>query len=412
MSKAKKRLLIVEDDEIDRLSFERFVKKEKMPYSCRFACSIAEAKELIKKEEFDAVLLDYILPDGNAFDLFPSLNGLPFILITSEGNEEVAVKAMKSGAYDYLIKDIHGNYLKTIEITIDRALRRKKTEDELVRYREHLEELVKKRTEKLKREIAERKKAERSLKKARDELERRVEERTAELREANKNLKREIKERIQAEMQVKKSLKEKEVLLKEIHHRVKNNMQVILSLLRLQSSQVTDKNSLEILKSSQNRIRTMALVHEKLYQSEDLANIDFGDYIKSLTTNLFHTYMNSSLKVEVNVKAEKIPIEINYAIPCGLIVNELVTNSLKYAFPPSWKGEGRIDIVLRLIDKEDVELIVQDNGIGIPEDINLRESKSMGLSLVHILGEDQLGGRIEVERNGGTKFKIRFSIAK
>lgn len=213
-----------------------------------------------------------------------------------------------------------------------------------------------------------------------------------------------ITERTQAEKQIKKSLREKEVLLREIHHRVKNNLQIISSLLSLQSRYIRDTQYTELLRDSQNRIRSMALIHEKLYQSENLADIDFEGYIRTLINELVRTYNADVDRVAMIIDVEDIPLTIDTAIPCGLIINELVSNSLKHAFPD---GKGEICVVLRSVHGS-IELHIGDNGVGIPEDIDFRMTETLGLRLVTILAEDQLDGDITLDRREGTIFHIRF----
>ena len=167
-----------------------------------------------------------------------------------------------------------------------------------------------------------------------------------------------ITERKQAEEQIKSSLKEKEVLLQEIHHRVKNNMQVITSLLSLQSDTIKDEQYADMFRESQERIRSMALIHETLYQSEDFANIDFDGYLRTLINSLFISYGASPDKISLKIETNDLSLELDYAIPCGLIINELVSNSLKYAFPDERKGE--IKIVLQEISENEMELTVSD----------------------------------------------------
>ncbi len=213
-------------------------------------------------------------------------------------------------------------------------------------------------------------------------------------------LKAEIEERTRAE-------EEKEVLLREIHHRVKNNMQVISSLLKLQSASIEDKRFAEMLKESQDRIGAMALVHEKLYESKDLANIDFNEYIKYLAQTLFRSYAVNREKIRLKLNIERVMLKIDKAIPCGLIVNELILNSLKHAFADGDKGE--IEVSLLFINENEVELAVSDNGIGIPKGMDFNNSRSFGLKLVNIL-TDQIDGKLDLDQSKGTKFQIRFKI--
>ncbi|MBU7016743.1 MAG: PAS domain S-box protein [Theionarchaea archaeon] len=214
-----------------------------------------------------------------------------------------------------------------------------------------------------------------------------------------------ITERRKAEEQIKASLREKEVLLREIHHRVKNNLQVISSLLNLQASHSKDSQYEILLKDSQYRIRTMALIHEMLYQSENLAEINFEEYITSLVTGLVRSY-NAADKVALSVEVGDIPMGIDAAIPCGLIINELVSNALKHAFPDR---NGEIVISLQVTDGR-AQLIVADNGIGISDTIDFRATDTLGLDLVISLAEEQLEGTITLDKTKGTAFTIIFDV--
>ena len=218
---------------------------------------------------------------------------------------------------------------------------------------------------------------------------------------------REITHRKKAEKQLNRSLEEKEVLLREIHHRVKNNLQVTSGLLKLQSANLKDKQALEILNESQNRIRSMALVHDQLYQSQDLANIKFKDYVKDLIQSQFASYGVDPDRISSIIEMEGIFLQIDLAMPCGLIINELVSNSLKYAFPPDKKGQIRV--ALRSINEDELELEFCDDGLGIPIDLDFRKTQSFGLHLVRMLAEGQLEGKIELNRKKGTEFTIRFN---
>ena len=222
---------------------------------------------------------------------------------------------------------------------------------------------------------------------------------------------RDITGRKNDEKQIKQSLNEKEVLLKEIHHRVKNNLQIISSLLNLQSRYVDDKNVFGVFKESQNRIKSMALIHEKLYQSEDITKIDFAEYIKSLTFHLFRSYSIDSNAVELSINFKDILFDVDTSIPCGLIINELVSNSLKYAFPPaphasSYGQKPKINIDIQL-DGEKYVLIISDNGIGFPDDVDFQNTETLGLRLVNIL-VNQINGVIKLDKTKGTSFKIEF----
>jgi two-component sensor histidine kinase/PAS domain-containing protein len=215
--------------------------------------------------------------------------------------------------------------------------------------------------------------------------------------------------RKQAEEQIKASLREKEVLLREIHHRVKNNMQVMSSLINLQARHISNPEAIDILKESQSRIRSMALVHEKLYQSKDLAKINIYDYLSSLAIHLFNSYKIDPNLIHLNLNVDNVFLDIHSATPCGLIVNELISNSLKHAFPEGRKGE--INIELHPLEDRKLELIVKDNGVGFPEGLDFRQTESLGMQLVDMLVH-QLEGTIELLKDGGTEFRIVFEELK
>ncbi len=217
-----------------------------------------------------------------------------------------------------------------------------------------------------------------------------------------------ITERKRAEEAVSNSLKEKELLLKEIHHRVKNNLQIISSLLNMQSRHITDPDALAMFQDSRNRIRSMALVHEKLYRSSDLAHIDFHAYIKTLAHDLFQMHRVHPGDISFIVKVDNIYLNVDLAVPVGLIITELLTNALKHAFSADWKDEKRIAISLSKSQKGEISLVVSDNGVGLPEEIDPQKSQSLGLQLVSIIGEGQLEGDIHVDRSHGTEYRIAF----
>ncbi|ABQ25923.1 PAS domain-containing protein [Geotalea uraniireducens] len=218
-----------------------------------------------------------------------------------------------------------------------------------------------------------------------------------------------ITERIAAEEQTKASLKEKEVLLKEIHHRVKNNLQVISSLLNLQSRHIHDQRDVDMFMDSQNRVKSMALIHENLYQTKNLARIDFAGYIRKLSANLFRSYGININAVNLNLNIADVSLGIDTAVPCGLMINELVSNSLKHGFPQGRKGS--IDIELLTDYAGNHTLIVRDNGVGFPADLDFQSTESLGLQLVGTLTE-QIGGSIVLDRENGTEFRINFKELK
>ncbi len=196
--------------------------------------------------------------------------------------------------------------------------------------------------------------------------------------------------------------REKALLLKEIHHRVKNNLQIIASLLRLSTKYSGDERIEEIFRESQDRIRAMAAVHSMLYKSENFADINFGEYIRETARQLFRSYNTNPEAISLMINAEDVMLSIDTAIPCGLIINELVSNALKHAFPDGRRGEIRIEMRQ---DENGVRIIFEDNGAGFPEGMDFRNTETLGLQLVNMLVA-QLDGAIEMVRNGGTRYVI------
>ncbi|HEY9600605.1 MAG TPA: sensor histidine kinase, partial [Allocoleopsis sp.] len=243
-----------------------------------------------------------------------------------------------------------------------------------------------------KRIEAERQQAEEELRKSKEELEIRVAQRTAELLQRNA---------------------EKDVLLQEIHHRVKNNLSIVSSLLQMQTRRTQDPQAKAILRDSQNRIASIALVHEKLYRSEDFANINFTQYIRDLTIYLFDSYNISERRIQLTIQVDSVSLDLETAIPCGLIVNELVSNALKYAFPG--EREGEIHVIFHESShlseetpKRTFTLSVRDDGIGLPSDFAMKKSKTLGITLVQGLVQ-QIQGTFEITSQQGTEAKVTFS---
>jgi two-component sensor histidine kinase len=215
-----------------------------------------------------------------------------------------------------------------------------------------------------------------------------------------------IAERQRTEETFKASLRQKEVLLREVHHRVKNNLQIISSLLSLQASSIQDPLIREMFMEAQNRVTTMALIHETLYQSSDQGMIDLGAYVRTLADQILRSYGVQAERITLRIQADEVLLDINQAVPCGLLLNELLSNCLKHAFPSDRTGE--ISIELRSDAGRRVTIIVRDTGVGFPAGVDFRDTETLGLQLVCTLAE-QLGGVLELEGDGGTSFKLTFT---
>ncbi len=343
----KLKVLILEDVQFDVELIEYELRRE----GIKFTSKQVETEEEFIKEiydfETDIILADHSLPkfDGvSALEIAKKMSPqIPFIFVSGKIGDEFAVEMLKKGATDYVFK----NNLTKLVPAIKRAL-----------------------TE-------------------RDEL--------AELRRSRN--------------QLEKALKEKEMLLKEIHHRVKNNLMIISNLLELQSHYIKDKTDFDFFRESQNRANSMALIHERLYQSTDLKRIDFGNYIRTLAVDLFDVYTVAPNQIKLSIDVEDIMLDIDTAIPLGLILNELLTNSLKYAFPMTVSDElaneiRNITVKFNKINDKFV-LIVKDNGIGFPQDLDYKNTNTLGLELVNRITK-QIDGIIELDTSNGTEFKITF----
>lgn len=221
---------------------------------------------------------------------------------------------------------------------------------------------------------------------------------------------RDVTEKRKSEEKIRTTLEEKVVLLKEVHHRVKNNLQIISSLLNLQATKIDDEATLAMFDETRNRVRSMALVHDELYHSQDFANVDFSQYIRNLIKGLYSVYNTQTGRVELKVVVEQVSLGMDIAIPCGLLINELISNALKHAFPSTYSGRGYIQISLKRLKEKTIEIVVKDNGIGLPKDFDIKKTESLGLHLVTILAEDQLLGDLNYSSRNGTRFRIRFPI--
>ncbi|HTV31415.1 MAG TPA: histidine kinase dimerization/phosphoacceptor domain -containing protein [Xanthobacteraceae bacterium] len=218
-----------------------------------------------------------------------------------------------------------------------------------------------------------------------------------------------ISDRKHKEERIQSALKEKDILLGEIHHRVKNNLQIVHSLLGLQSTNIKDETVLGMMQEGQNRIRSMALIHETLYKSKDFARVDFRSFLDMLVPTLISSYAVNSERIALSINSSDVLLPINTAIPCGLVVNELISNALKHAFPGDIKGEIAID--LSYDTAETVVLSVSDSGVGIAKTFDIAQTATLGLQLVTML-TDQLAGELTIHRSNPTRFAIRFSVFK
>jgi len=339
-------------------------------------------KALLIPEDYALIFMDVRMHGMDGFEAASLIRAreksaqIPIIFLTAFGeNETIAFKGYSLGAVDFLVKPIAPEILKSkLAVFVD--LHRK---NKILMLQERM------------------------LRSSHDELELRVKERTKQLYEVNEELRSEIVERTRAEDALKESLHEKEILLKEIHHRVKNNLQIISSLLNLQGHYITDKRSMELFEESQARIKSIALVHELLYNKGDLAQMNFHEYLENLLGNLFRTYATSEM-IRFEINADPVDLSLDTAIHCGLIITELATNSLKYGFRN--RDQGLVTISMRASGDELI-LSVEDDGVGLPDDFDYRSTNSLGLQLVTTLA-DQIEAKVDLIRDHGTCFKLTF----
>lgn len=339
------KILVVEDEELIGQDIKFLL--EDLGYEVPdLVPSGEEAIQKAVETHADLVLMDIMLEgDMDGIEAANRINnqyGIPVIYLTAYRNEEIFNRAKLSEPYAYIVKPFEERELKT---NVEIVLNRHKAEQERIK----LTELT-----------------------AKNEI-------------------------------LKRSLNEQETLLREIHHRVNNNMQIISSMLSLQSTQVKDERDLQLFKDSQNRVKSMAKVHERLYQSYDLSTIKFADYCKSLLTDLFSSH-RASPSVRLKLDIEDLSFNMETAIPCGMLINELVSNSLKYAFPDE---QGEITVSLKQYNPSSYLLTISDNGVGIPNEIDFENGSTLGFRLVHNL-TNQLEAKIELINMDGTTFKLLF----
>ena len=233
-----------------------------------------------------------------------------------------------------------------------------------------------------------------------------VDERTVDLKEVNKALAQEVKERKLAEQEAKSYARKQKILLRELNHRVKNNMQIMVSLMNLQAKQVADPVALTALTESQNRIKALAMIHEILYMSENLSSIPFKQYLRKLCRHIAIAYNIDAQSIQIKEQANISNLHIDQAVPLGLVITELITNSIKHAFGDG--GSGVVDVVVNPVEDSIIELCVNDNGVGFSRDMDSEKPGKLGLRLVHRIVEDQLSGSLTMKQNQGTEITVRF----
>ncbi|MCF7929542.1 MAG: response regulator [Spirochaetales bacterium] len=359
-------ILIIDDETLLRKSVRDYL--EDSGYTVQEAENGKTGIELIEQKLPDLVICDLRMPETDGFEVLDYISEhyprTPSIVISGNGIIHDAVDALKRGAWDYLIKPIED--MGILEHAVNTCLERRRLENENEKYRRRLENKVQMRT---------------------------------------RELEEEIQKREERENQIRSSLTEKEVLLIEVNNRVKNNMQLMISILNLQAEYARDEYHRNLFEESLNRLKTMALVHESLYKADDLARINIQSYLEELVGHLVHFYKEEK-DIHLSMSIHPIVCSIRQAIPLGLIVNELVVNALQYAFRGRSKGELYITTTKQ---GDQVEMCIGDDGIGLSEDIDIQKTESLGFQLVVNLSE-QMGAAIDLQRRNGTLFTLTFTI--
>ena len=389
-------ILIVDDNHLNLDLLCRILSKAN--FKIITAMGGIEAIEQVNNQHPDLILLDAMMSDLNGFEVCKLLKqnygtkDIPIIFITSSIDTEKKVKAFELGANDYITKPFQKAEL----------LARVKSQLQVFNLRKTLAKqnciLQKEIDSKYEGEILLLDINER-LASANRFLKQEIENRKA----VELKLQAEIKEREQAEQKVRQSLKEKNLLLKEIHHRVKNNLLIVSSLLESQADYIDDLQAIKMLEDSQNRITSMALIHEQLHCSTSLFEIDIQQYVTALVEHITNSYLTKQIDFQINIQPAKLNIET--AHPCGLIINELISNALEHAFVD--RQQGNIIIKFARDKFGCYNLLLKDDGVGFPAHKNFYQSESLGLELVSTLVE-QLEGKIKMENNHGTQIKITF----
>ena len=399
-------VLIVEDSPTQAEEL-RYV-LERHGYSVLSAKNGKEALVSMRAHKPDLVISDIIMPEMGGFTLCKKIKAekdfldVPVILLTALSDAEDVLKGLECGADDFITKPYDKQYLiRRIQGALFAAGSKKEARPEtgleislgerryfITSGREHILDLLLSTYETA---VMKNRQFSAAL---------------IELKALNERLLHEIAERQRAEENLKDSLKEKDVLLKELYHRTKNNMNVISGLISLQMNAIKDPKIRQMFKEAQDRIHSMALVHEMLYKTKELSKLDLKDYLEQLATFVTGGYKAGN--ISLNLELDSVPVSLYVATPCGLIVNELLSNSLKHAFPDR---SGQINLSLRANGNE-IELACFDNGTGFPEGFQIGRSSSLGLKLVENLVRKQLLGSLEILEGKGAGLAIRFDITR
>lgn len=313
----------------------------------------------------DLILLDIMMPGMDGYEVCRILKNnletreIPIVFVTGLGAEGDEIRGLELGAVDFVHKPIQSALVKA---RISNLIKLKRTQRDLTKLAEEKIALLTHR----------------------------------------------FTEKEDLNTKIAKALADKEVLLREVHHRVKNNLQVICSMLGMQAAALQDATAIAALQNSQSRVRSMAIIHEMLYGSTVVSELDFSAYAQQLLRELAVTFGADVSRVRLRAATAPQLLHIDHAIPCGLILNELITNSLKYAFPA--RGDGEVEVTFQPGEPGSMQLIIEDNGIGLPEDFQIEKTRSLGLRIVQILVK-QMGGLLRVWSREGTKFEVTFPVA-
>jgi len=386
MNPGKPVILCVDDEEANLKLLENMLLPQ--GYEVVKAANGKEALLKAGSRAIDLILLDIMMPGMDGFDVCrkikkdPTLRNIPVIMITILTAKKDRIRGIEAGAEEFLTKPID----KTEAFARIKILLKVKRLDD------------------------ERQLAQEALRMSHDNLESQVRERTAELAKVNAALQADIDQRRLAEENVRKSLAEKEILLKEVHHRVKNNLMTIIGLIRMQERKADNKKFKVLLLELEGRVRAMALVHESLHKAENLAHVDLQEYIETLCAQI-HAQFGMDREIRIRVQAAGIDVSLDVAVPLGLILNELISNSYEHAFPGEATSPraGHCEISVQVKNEGGLlTLAVGDNGIGLPAGLDWKKSDTLGMKLIQMLCL-QLNGAIELERTQGVHFQLRFA---